>query len=302
MPSASAPPSPTAPARAGHVRTAIAPSLGRRLYFGWLAFVAGFFTATMSPGVVIQSVFRPGARTFRAWMRPWGRIVLRGSGIRVTTEIRAEVPEPVVFVVNHQNGLDIPALSAALPVPFVFSAKKELHSWPFVGWVLARTACLFIDRSGPKKALRSLQEAAERIRGGASVILFPEGGRSWRHGLLPFMRGPFILAIQSGVPVVPVALVGNTGVLDERHFLARPGEIRVVLGEPIPTDGLTRRDAGALSDRVRDWMEAELRAVGPLVSASGEIESLTERATEAPITDETAASGETEATPVPAGA
>lgn len=265
-------PPPTAPARLGRVRTAIAPSLGRRLYFGWTAFWAFFFVATMSPGVVIHSVFRPGARTFRAWMRPWGRLVLAASGFRLTTDIRAEVPEPVVFVVNHQNGLDIPALSAALPVPFVFSAKKALRSWPFVGWVLERTACLFIDRSGPKKALRSLQEAAERIRGGASVIVFPEGGRSWRHGLLPFMRGPFVLAIQSGVPIVPVALIGNTGVLDERQFLSQPGEIRVVLGEPIPTDGLTRRDAGALSNRVREWMETELRAAGPLVSASGEVE------------------------------
>lgn len=269
--SSTAPPLPP-PARLSRVHTSIEPSLGRRLYFGWVAFWGSFFVATMSPGVVLHSVFRPGATTFRAWMRPWGRAVLTLSGLRLRTEIRAEVPEPVVFVVNHQNGFDIPALSAALPVPFVFSAKKELRSWPFIGWVLERTACLFIDRSGPRKAVESLKEAADRIRGGASVILFPEGGRSWRHGLLPFMRGPFVLAIESGVPIVPVALIGNTGVFDEKRLIARPGEIRVVLGEPIPTDGLTRRDAGALSDRVRTWIETELRTAGPLLLADGQTE------------------------------
>ncbi|MEM6325979.1 MAG: lysophospholipid acyltransferase family protein [Bacteroidota bacterium] len=250
--------------RPSAIRTEIEPTLGTRLHFAWVMVVVGVLVVTMSPGVVIHSAVRPGAKTFRTWMRPWARMILTGMGLRLEVEERAPVPEPVVFVSNHQNGLDIPALSAALPVPFVFSAKKSLESWPFVGWVLARTACLFIDRSGPKKALASLKEAAGRIREGASVIVFPEGGRSWRHGLLPFMRGPFVLAVEAGVPVVPVALVGNTGVMDEGRKLGRPGTIRVVLGEPIPTEGLTRRDVPALQARVRDWIAAELERVGPL--------------------------------------
>lgn len=253
--------------RSSPVRTSLARTLGTRLYFWWAIFVTGFFIITMSPGVVLHSAIRPGARTFRAWMRPWARLILAGMGIRVQVEQRADVPTPVVFVSNHQNGLDIPALSVALPVPFVFGAKKSLEKWPFVGWVLARTACLFIDRSGPKKALESLKEAAERIRGGASVILFPEGGRSWGHRLLPFMRGPFVLAVEAGVPVVPIALVGNTGVMDEAQKLARPGTVRVVLGEPIPTEGMTRRDVPGLQARVRDWIATELERLGPLEDA-----------------------------------
>ena len=250
------------------VRTSVATGVGTRLHFAWTLACTAFFTATMSPGVVIHSAFRPGAQTFMTWMRPWARFILGCSRIRLEVESRAPVPEPVVFVCNHQNAMDIPVLSAALPVPFVFGAKKSLEKWPFVGWVLARTACLFIDRSGPKKALASLMEAAERIRGGASVLLFPEGGRSWRHDLLPFMRGPFLLAIQAGVPVVPVALVGNTGVMDEARKLSYPGTVRVVLGEPIPTDGLTRRDAAALSERVREWTARELERAGPLERAA----------------------------------
>lgn len=257
----------TAPIRAHGVRTGIRRTLGTRLYFVWAVTVAAFFVMTMSPGVVIHSAFRPGAKTFRAWMRPWARLVLAGMGVRLDVEQRAPCPEPVVFAVNHQNGMDIPALSAAIPVPFVFGAKKGLQRWPFVGWVLSRTACLFIDRSGPKKALQSLKDAAERIRSGASVVLFPEGGRSWRHGLLPFMRGPFVLAVEAGVPVVPVALVGNTGVMDEQGRLARPGRVRVVLGEPIPTEGMTRRDVPALQAQVESWIAGELERVGPLEPA-----------------------------------
>ena len=264
-------PSAAVPAPASRVQTAIAPTLGRRLYFAWVILCAGFFTVTMSPGVVLHSALRPGARTFCAWMRPWARSILGACGFTLRVEERAPVPEPVVFAVNHQNAVDIPVISAALPVPFVYGAKAELKRWPFVGWVLDKSACLFIDRSGPKKALASLREAAERIRGGASVVLFPEGGRSWRHGLLPFMKGPFVLAIESGVPLVPVAIVGNTGVLDEKAKAARPGEIRVVLGEPIPTAGLSRRDAGALSERVEAWMRAELEAAGPLVAVAPEV-------------------------------
>ncbi|MEM1057413.1 MAG: lysophospholipid acyltransferase family protein [Bacteroidota bacterium] len=263
MPTTSAAPAETS--RPANVRTTVEPTLGTRLFFWWGIAVTGFFTATMSPAVVIHSAIRPGARTFRAWIRPWARLILGGMGVRLHIEERAPVPEPVVFAVNHQNSLDIPALSASLPVPFVFAAKTDLRSWPFVGWVLERTACLFIDRSGPKKALQSLQEAAARIRDGASVVLFPEGGRSWRHGLLPFMRGPFVLAIEAGVPVVPVALVGNTGVMDEPEFRARPGAVRVVFGEPIPTEGLTRRDALSLQRQVQGWIEAELERAGPLV-------------------------------------
>lgn len=247
------------------IRTHVEPRLWTRIRYGWTAGMGMLFTALMSPGVVLHTAVRPGAETFVRWMRPWSRAILTMSRIRLDVDQRAAVPEPAVFVANHQNSLDIVALSASIPTPFVFVAKTELRRWPFVGWVLDRTDCLFLDRSTPRKALKSLMSAAGKIRGGASVLLFPEGGRSWRHGLLPFMKGPFVLAIESGVPVVPVALVGNMGVIDEVAHTAQAGAVRVVIGEPIPTDGLARGEAEALGERVRAWIEAELARAGPLV-------------------------------------
>ena len=257
----------TAPVPADAARVRVEPpppSLAGRLWFGWTVAWGLFFTATMSPGVVAHSAVRPTARTLKAWMRPWARAILGMARMRVRVEARAPLPDgPVVFVSNHVNALDIPAAMVGLPRPFLYVARHELRSWPFVGWVLEKTACLFIERDNPRRALASLRRAGERIRGGDSVLLFPEGGRSHAHGLMPFMRGPFLLAVEAGVPVVPVTLVGHAGVFSKDRRAARPGETRFVLGAPIETAGLERADAAALRAQVRAVIEAELGVYGP---------------------------------------
>ena len=235
-------------------------TLARTFWFGWVAAWSLLWTAILSPLLVLESAFRPTAETFVRWMRPWARLVLGGIGVRQHVVQRGEAPSgPVVYVSNHQSSLDIPATASAIPSPFLYVARSELRSWPFVGWVLERSACLFIDRDNPRSALESLRVAAGRVRSGESVLIFPEGGRSYRHGLDPFMRGSFVLAIEAGVPVVPVVLVGHIGVVDERVRAARPGTVVCVLCEPVPTDGMRRRDAGELCDRVRAAIEDEMR-------------------------------------------
>lgn len=243
-----------------------APTVAARLWFGWVTVVVGVLSAVLSPPLVLQSAVRPTARTFATWMRPWSRGILRAIGVRYRV-VGTVPPGPVVFVANHQNALDIPATSAGLPRPFLYVARHELRAWPIVGWVLEKSACLFIRRDNPREALRSLKAAGERIRGGESVLLFPEGGRSYRHGTEPFMKGAFVLAVEAGVPIVPVALVGHVGVVDERTRSARPGAIRLVLGAPIETAGLRRGDVGALAERVRAVIDEALAAYAPPVDA-----------------------------------
>ena len=252
-------PRPSAPLRL----TAPPPSSAHRAWFGWLGLVGAFFTVTMSPALVVHSGRRPTARTLRAWMRPWGQAILAGAGIRVRVEQRAPLPDgPVVFVSNHVNMLDIPVAMAALPRDFLFVARRELRAWPVVGWVLENTACLFIARDNARQSVRDLRDVADRIRGGDSVLLYPEGGRSYSHALAPFMRGPFVLAIEAGVPVVPVTMVGHAGLLSLRDRTARPGQALFVVGAPVETAGLTRADAADLQARVRRAIEAELAAFG----------------------------------------
>ncbi len=238
-------------------------SVASRLWFAWVAVVSVVCCSLFSPPLVLHSAFRPTARTFRAWMRPWSRTVLWLCGIRARVVLRAPMPDgPVVFVANHQNSADVLMTSACLPRPFLYVARHELRTWPIVGWVLEKTACVFIDRSSARRAIETLRVAGERIRGGESVLLFPEGGRSYAHHTEPFMRGSFMLALEAGVPVVPVALVGNVGVIDERGRRARRGETRIVIGAAVPTKGLTRADAGPLAEQMRATIEAELSVYG----------------------------------------
>lgn len=240
-----------------------APTTRARARFAWNAATGVLLSLLFSPLLVLHSAFQPTAATFVLWMRPWARTVLRAWGLRMHIEARAPLPEgPLVYAANHQNMLDVVATSAGLPRPFLYVARHELRAWPIIGWVLEKTACLFIDRSHPRRSLVSLKAAAERVRAGESVMLFPEGGRSYRHRTDEFMRGAFLVAIEAGVPVVPVALIGHSGVMDERTHAARTGRICLVMGAPIPTAGLTRADSGALAEQVRASIEGELSRFG----------------------------------------
>lgn len=239
-----------------------APSLRHRAWYGWALFWGAFFSVTMSPLLVLHSRFRPTSETLRQWMRPWARIVLALAGIRVEVVERGAHPEePVVYVANHVNSLDILAVMVGLPRPFLYVARHEIRDWPIVGWVLAETPCEFIQRDDPRQAVADLRRITGRVEDGESVLLFPEGGRSHAHGMAPFMKGPFVLAIEAGVPIVPVTLVGHAGVFSKESKTARPGRTRLVLGEAIATDGLSRRDANDLLARTRAALEAELAAV-----------------------------------------
>ena len=278
----------------------VRPTLGARLGFAWGAVWVLVWTMIFSPCVVIHSALVPGAKTFKLWAGLWGRIILFGMGVRWRAEDRARLTpgQPVVFAVNHQNSIDILVASAAIPYPFGFAAKAGLRKLPFIGWVLGRTACIFVDRSTPRRAAESLVEAAERIRHGDAVLLYPEGGRSFSSTLDPFQRGAFVLAVKAGVPLVPVALVGDHALLDERRGLFRPGRVRVVIGEPIMMEGRRAADVPALMEGVRVWMQHEIdRGPVPAADAPAAPPPALRAPTEAPAIAPAEGSGEAPSAP-----
>lgn len=235
----------------------VTPTLGHRLLFAWFAFWAVLITIPVSIIQLTTHQFWPTARNFRRWAGWWGGWILGGVGVRVRTrdDGQLDASRPYVFVSNHQNALDILALSCGLPYPFGFVAKSELERVPFLGFAVRNSACVFIDRSDPRRSLKSIKEAAERIRAGHSVLLFPEGTRSYSPVLAPFKKGAFLLAVEAGVPLVPVTVIDSYRLLDERRRLVRPGTIHVRVGEPLDLAGLTRRDVPALMETVRERME-----------------------------------------------
>jgi 1-acyl-sn-glycerol-3-phosphate acyltransferase len=185
--------------------------------------------------------------------RLWSRAVLGLGGVRVEVDVRAELdPEkPYVFMANHASAVDIWALFVAIPRRLRMIAKKQLGQIPIFGWAMRAGRFIFIDRQNAVAARKSIDEAGRRIRGGQSVLLFPEGTRSRDGSLGPFKKGGFHLAIDAGVPIVPVSLAGTRATMPRGSFILRPGPVRVIIGPPISTEGLTDGDRTALLERVR---------------------------------------------------
>lgn len=182
------------------------------------------------------------------------------SGYRVRTRHLATLDSeaPYVFVSNHQTGLDIWTHLVGIPYPFGFVAKAELRRVPFIGLALRFSASLFVDRSTPRKAVASIHKAAERIRSGNSVLIYPEGRRTWSPRVDEMLKGAFQLAVEAGVPIVPTALINAYRLYDERHKVSKPGVVRLVIGNPIETDQLTRADIPELMTRVKRFFETEI--------------------------------------------
>lgn len=234
-----------------------------RLAFATVGAWGALMTVPMSIGQVAGHARHPSTRTFKRWAGRWARAILGVGRVHVRLDDRAKlVPAdgPYVFVCNHQTALDILVLADALPYPFGFAAKTELAEVPFLGRAIRQSPSLFVDRRTPRRAVETVKEAGERIRAGMSVLVFPEGQRSYRAEPLPLERGAFMIALEAGVPLVPVVLLGSYRVLDERRHVFRPGTVGVVVHPPLETSGLTRHDLPALMARVAAWMRAEIDA------------------------------------------
>jgi 1-acyl-sn-glycerol-3-phosphate acyltransferase len=158
---------------------------------------------------------------------------------------------PVVYASNHTSMFDIWALSATLPGSTRFVAKQELGRIPLLGTAMQRAGHILIDRFNRARAFEAYDRAAATIHSGISAIVFPEGTRSPTGELQSFKNAPFALAIAAQVPVVPTYVDGTYTILPKGSVRLRPKTIRVLVGDPIPTAGLTVDDREGLRDRVR---------------------------------------------------
>lgn len=191
----------------------------------------------------------------------WGRVVLRVWGVEV--QVHGGAPTgPAVYAANHGSALDIPIVFGYLPVDFRVIHKRSLHYLPIFGQYLYLGGHIAVDRRNPFRARRSLSRAATRIRAGTSVLVFPEGTRNRRGdgAVQPFKRGSFVLAVEAGVPVVPVSLAGVKRVAPEGLLRLRPGRVVLRLHAPLSTEGLTVDEAAALGDRVQAVVASACRA------------------------------------------
>lgn len=236
-----------------------------RSYFIWDPLV-WLYTVILGGLSLISSVFDRGGRIQHGFARLWSRMILGTIGAKVTVEglDRIDTSKAHVYVTNHLSALDIPLLYVYLPFQFRILAKRELFRYPFMGWHLRRSGQIPVDLENPKKSIRSLNRAVEAIKNGMPLVIFPEGGRSENGQLQPFMGGAFFAAIRAGVDVVPMAIIGTYETLKMNTWHIKPRPLRLLVGEPIATDGLAVRGTEALTDKARETVARLYYANTPL--------------------------------------
>ena len=204
--------------------------------------------------VILSLTFDRSGNAIHSIGRLWSRILLFLSGVTVEIKGTENLLQdgPQILASNHQGAFDILALQAFIPMQFRWVAKKSLFKIPIVGWSMSLAGYIGIERERASSAYKSIEAAAERIKNGTSVLIFPEGTRSNTGKLLPFKRGGFLLATKSGVPVVPVSIQGTTDIMKKESILIRPGPVKIVVGKPIATSGM---DEKPLMEKVRKAIE-----------------------------------------------
>jgi 1-acyl-sn-glycerol-3-phosphate acyltransferase len=228
-------------------------------------------TGVVGAAIIILCPFnREGDLSLRLG-RIWCRLLCAAAGVRVQVEAREHVPreQPVVFVSNHQSLFDPPALMLAIPVNFRVIAKRSLFFIPVFGQALWAAGIIPINRADRERAVASMQRAADRIRGGLSVLVFAEGTRSRDGHLQPFKKGAFVMAIQAQAPVQPVLVSGSRQVLPKGWLWARPGTVTVQFLPPVATAGLTFADRDALIATVAARLQAAQAAQPAARAARG---------------------------------
>ena len=238
-------------------------------FLGLTVIIAALLRVKDVPGGVYDKVPR--------W---WSAAVLWAVGVKVRVHglENAARAEPHIFVSNHISWFDIPALAKVLP-RYKFVAKAELFKIPIFGTAMRAAGMIEIQRENRKAAFGAYEVAAERIRAGNSVVVFPEGTRGHDYPLRPFKKGPFVLAIAAGVPIVPIIVHGTIEIMRKGSLRAHPGTADIHLLEPVVTSSVDYDHREALMHTVRTRMAnamKELYGVDALPATSSRLPSSAE--------------------------
>jgi 1-acyl-sn-glycerol-3-phosphate acyltransferase len=227
----------------------------------WVALNALASTPPLSLAIIAGSFIGVPDR-IHVWIgRFWVRWLLRASGVRVHAFGLENIApgRPQILLCNHVSCYDVAALTDVVPKRYRFVGKKELTRVPLWGRAWQAAGSIAIDRSDTQRAIASLERAARIVRAdNSAIIIFPEGTRSPDGSLQPFKKGAFMLALHSGIEVVPVVVQGTREILPKGSWRVRPGRIIVRFGRPIEAAGYSELNRDHLMARVRSEMEALL--------------------------------------------
>ena len=236
-------------------------TLGGRLWYWWSLFAAAMLLLILGPPAIALSLLLGDREKLYPWALFGGSMWLKLSGARVRVRglEHLDKSRPYVFIANHRSFLDTATLFCHLERRIGLLAKKELLKVPIMGYGMGFVNVMAIDRSNRERAFKTTKAATDRIRAGRSFGVFAEGTRALPGELLPFKKGGFYMAVEAGVPVVPVAIKNTDELMGKGTGAARPGIVEMVLLPPVETEGLTTdEDVKALAERTRALIAEEL--------------------------------------------
>lgn len=241
-----------------------------------LVTIGAAITVFLSFWSVVFSVFPAADNKIHKLANLWAKILLLICNIKVKVigEENLLQGKPQIFMANHQSDFDILISLAYIPVQFRWIAKKELFTIPIFGAAMKSAGYIEMDRSNHEKALQSIDEAALRIRRGKSIMTFPEGTRSRDGEIKAFKQGAFHLAIKSGVPIVPVSIIGSGRIMPKRSLRIKPGQIKMIIGKPVNAVNYDIEKRLDLIEKVRaeiiknynEWKDSESQNIRDLES------------------------------------
>jgi 1-acyl-sn-glycerol-3-phosphate acyltransferase len=222
----------------------------------WLIPTIAVYTIVLGMLSIGSSLVESRGYFAHACARAWSWLILATTGVRVTVIglERLNPKQTYVFAANHQSIYDIPVLFSSLPYQLRIIAKQSLGNFPFLGWHLRRTGHMLVDRKRPDP-MRIFRWANSLTSRGLSLIIFPEGTRSLDGRVAPFKGGPFYSAVQAGLPIVPISVIGSRHVMRKGQLTTKPGDVTLVVHDPIPTVAAPEpdmRQVRALAARVRE--------------------------------------------------
>jgi 1-acyl-sn-glycerol-3-phosphate acyltransferase len=229
------------------------------------SFIAGplicLYTIVMASISLVLSLYDPKGKRQHWCAHIWCKMiaVTAGARVRVYGVEHIRPGTSYVFLSTHQSYMDIPAMLGYLPAQLRIAAKKSLFRVPFMGWHLKRAGHIPVDRSSTQNAIASMRRAASYLHDGVCAFIFPEGTRSRDGYLHHFKKGGFKLAIQAGVPIIPITITGSRQILPPDEIILRAGPIDMYVDAPIPTAGLTDEDLDDLMQTVYDMMASHFR-------------------------------------------
>jgi len=219
-----------------------------------LFFWASIATALVFIPIMVSAPFARTGNFLFNLSRLWAWIVIRVTGVRLEIEGKEKITkgQAYVIVANHQSHFDALAIVLTLGIQFRWVAKKELLKVPLFGQALYASRNIFVDRSDRTRAIESLNRGIKRLPQGVGLFFFAEGSRSPDGTIQPFKKGGFIAAVESGMPVLPVIVKGSRSILPKKSLVFNPGTIRILVADPIKTEGYALDDVEHLTKYTRD--------------------------------------------------